>query len=301
MTAWPGISRPSPDHPAAVRRATRRSARSCCAGQKFRPGRGRFIDALRRPARPCCGKNGRSTARCRNSPVTVLPISAKNLRRRVFRLEARRSSSPSRRPVPRPFTAMCIAPAPTPHQGETRRDDRRAFRRLHSARNSPAPATWWTPAGSRATAGQRSRTRPHAPGRAQARYQLELDKALAKRDLAEINIARAQIAETDAEIDLSDQMIARARLAAPFDFVVVNGDLSQAVGKPVSRATPCSNWPRSTAIASPPWSPKTDIEGMTRPGQTRRTAAVRAAGRRLPDPHPEHRLGRPGRRGRQRI
>ncbi|MBC9882176.1 HlyD family efflux transporter periplasmic adaptor subunit [Bradyrhizobium sp. INPA01-394B] len=66
-------------------------------------------------------------------------------------------------------------------------------------------------------------------------YQLELDKALAKRDLAETNIARAQIEQADAEIDLSDQMIARAQLKAPFAAVVVSGDLSQSVGKPVSR------------------------------------------------------------------
>ena len=66
-------------------------------------------------------------------------------------------------------------------------------------------------------------------------YQLELDKALAKRDLAEINIARAQMNQADAEIDLSSQMIARAKLRSPFPAVVVNGDLSQSVGKPVSR------------------------------------------------------------------
>jgi hypothetical protein len=66
-------------------------------------------------------------------------------------------------------------------------------------------------------------------------YQLELDKALANRDLAAVNIARAQIEQADAEIDLSDQMIARAKLRAPFDAVVVGGDLSQSVGKPVSR------------------------------------------------------------------
>jgi multidrug resistance efflux pump len=64
---------------------------------------------------------------------------------------------------------------------------------------------------------------------------LELDKALAGRDLAAVNIARAQIEQTDAEIDLSNEMIARAKLRAPFDAVIVNGDLSQAVGKPVSR------------------------------------------------------------------
>jgi hypothetical protein len=66
-------------------------------------------------------------------------------------------------------------------------------------------------------------------------HQLELDQALAKRDLAEINIARAQIDQADAEIDLSDQMIARAKLRSPFAAVVVSGDLSQSVGKPVSR------------------------------------------------------------------
>ena len=66
-------------------------------------------------------------------------------------------------------------------------------------------------------------------------YQLELDKALANRDLAAINIARAQIEQTDAEIDLSDEMIARAKLRAPFNAVIVSGDLSQSVGKPVSR------------------------------------------------------------------
>ena len=66
-------------------------------------------------------------------------------------------------------------------------------------------------------------------------YQLELNKALANRDLAAINIARAQTEQVDAEISLSDQMIARAALRAPFDAVIVSGDLTQSVGKPVSR------------------------------------------------------------------
>ncbi len=66
-------------------------------------------------------------------------------------------------------------------------------------------------------------------------YQLELDKAFAKRDLAEVNISHAQIDQADAEIKLSDQMIARALVRAPFDAIVVSGDLAQSVGKPVSR------------------------------------------------------------------
>ena len=66
-------------------------------------------------------------------------------------------------------------------------------------------------------------------------YQFELDKALAKRDLAQINIAQAQIDQADADIELADQMLARAQVKVPFDSVVVSGDLSQSVGRPVSR------------------------------------------------------------------
>jgi hypothetical protein len=97
-------------------------------------------------------------------------------------------------------------------------------------------------------------------------YELELDKALAKRDLAEINIARAQIAQTEAEIDLAEKMLARARLTAPFEAVVVSGDLSQSVGKPVSRGdnlfeiAPLDRY-RVTAVVT-----EADI-GLARPGQ----------------------------------
>ena len=66
-------------------------------------------------------------------------------------------------------------------------------------------------------------------------YQFELDKALAKRDLAQINITQAQIEQADADIELADQMLARAQVKVPFDSVVVSGDLSQSVGRPVSR------------------------------------------------------------------
>jgi len=66
-------------------------------------------------------------------------------------------------------------------------------------------------------------------------YQFERDKALAKRDLAQINIAQAQIDQADADIELADQMLSRAQIKVPFDSVVVSGDLSQSVGRPVSR------------------------------------------------------------------
>lgn len=66
-------------------------------------------------------------------------------------------------------------------------------------------------------------------------YQLELDRALSKRELAQANIAKAQMEQADAEIDLANQMLARTRIKAPFAGIVVSGDLSQSVGKPVSR------------------------------------------------------------------
>jgi len=66
-------------------------------------------------------------------------------------------------------------------------------------------------------------------------YKLELDRALSRRDLAASGIARSQVEQKDAEIELSESMLERAQLRAPFDSVVVAGDLSQAVGRPVSR------------------------------------------------------------------
>jgi multidrug resistance efflux pump len=66
-------------------------------------------------------------------------------------------------------------------------------------------------------------------------YQLDHDRALARRELAQVNIAKAQMEQKDAEIELTDTMLGRTRIQAPFDAVVVSGDLSQQIGRPVSR------------------------------------------------------------------
>jgi multidrug resistance efflux pump len=66
-------------------------------------------------------------------------------------------------------------------------------------------------------------------------HELELDKALGEGNLAAVNIARAQIAEKDAEIELADAMLERAMMRAPFDGLVTAGDLSHSVGLPVGR------------------------------------------------------------------
>ena len=67
-------------------------------------------------------------------------------------------------------------------------------------------------------------------------HQSELDKALATGTRAEVNIDSAQIAEAVAEIALLDAQLARTKIVAPFDGLLINGDLSQSVGMPVQRA-----------------------------------------------------------------
>lgn len=66
-------------------------------------------------------------------------------------------------------------------------------------------------------------------------HQYEYDRALATRELANINIVKTQIEQADAQIKLIDEQIARTRLTAPFDGLVVSGDLSQRIGASVSR------------------------------------------------------------------
>lgn len=63
----------------------------------------------------------------------------------------------------------------------------------------------------------------------------EYDQALANRDRAGINIVKAQIQQADAQIALLDEQLKRTELMAPFDGVVVAGDLSQAIGSAVKR------------------------------------------------------------------
>jgi multidrug resistance efflux pump len=64
---------------------------------------------------------------------------------------------------------------------------------------------------------------------------LELDKALAAGQRAEVNINQAQMDEATAQIALLDEQIARTKIIAPFDGLILNGDLSQSVGAAVQR------------------------------------------------------------------
>jgi RND family efflux transporter MFP subunit len=60
-------------------------------------------------------------------------------------------------------------------------------------------------------------------------------KALAGLDRAEVAILNAKRAQAEAQLSLVEQQLARATLVAPFSGLIVKGDLSQALGSPVTR------------------------------------------------------------------
>ncbi len=63
----------------------------------------------------------------------------------------------------------------------------------------------------------------------------EYDRALAERERSEALIVQAQIEQAQAQVALLDAQLARIDLRAPFDGIVVTGDLSQSVGAAVKR------------------------------------------------------------------
>ncbi len=59
--------------------------------------------------------------------------------------------------------------------------------------------------------------------------------ALARNDRAQMVISQSKAAEAQAMLSLSDSQIERARITAPFDGIVIKGDLTQTLGAPVQR------------------------------------------------------------------
>ncbi len=68
-----------------------------------------------------------------------------------------------------------------------------------------------------------------------AQRQAEYDQALAQRERAQANIIESQINQINSQIALVDEQIARTRIIAPFDGIVVSGDLSQSIGTTLER------------------------------------------------------------------
>lgn len=67
---------------------------------------------------------------------------------------------------------------------------------------------------------------------------LELDKAIATRDRAQTAIREARIRQAEAQIKLIDSQLERVQLRAPFDGLVISGDLNQSIGASVSKGEP---------------------------------------------------------------
>ena len=68
-----------------------------------------------------------------------------------------------------------------------------------------------------------------------SQYSREYQEAVAGRGRAQANVLAAQIDQADAQIALIEDQLGRTRVAAPFDAIVVAGDLSQSLGVPVER------------------------------------------------------------------
>ena len=61
----------------------------------------------------------------------------------------------------------------------------------------------------------------------------KLREAIADRDLSATQVVGAQLSQSEAQLALVEQKLARTKITAPFDGVVVSGDLSQMIGSPV--------------------------------------------------------------------
>ena len=66
-------------------------------------------------------------------------------------------------------------------------------------------------------------------------HQLEYRKAMAKGDMGTAKALQEQVRQAEAQLDLLDKQLSRANIVAPFDGIVVTGDLSQSLGAPVER------------------------------------------------------------------
>jgi RND family efflux transporter MFP subunit len=69
----------------------------------------------------------------------------------------------------------------------------------------------------------------------QQQLQREYREAMAKRELVQVGILNAQLAQIKAKIKLKQEQLQRTIIESPFDGIVIEGDLSQSLGAPVDR------------------------------------------------------------------
>jgi multidrug resistance efflux pump len=66
-------------------------------------------------------------------------------------------------------------------------------------------------------------------------YRLEYHRAIAENQVAGAKIIQEQIEQAGVQISLLDEQISRATIRAPFDGLIIRGDLSQTIGIPLER------------------------------------------------------------------
>jgi RND family efflux transporter MFP subunit len=67
------------------------------------------------------------------------------------------------------------------------------------------------------------------------KLQREYRESLAKYDRAQISILNARIKQAEAQLELVNEQLSRLRIVAPFEGLIVEGELERAIGAPVSR------------------------------------------------------------------
>ena len=66
-------------------------------------------------------------------------------------------------------------------------------------------------------------------------FERQYREAMGRRERAQALIVSAQMAQADAQLALIEEQLERTVMAAPFDGLIVSGDLSQSLGSPVER------------------------------------------------------------------
>ena len=64
-------------------------------------------------------------------------------------------------------------------------------------------------------------------------YERKLREAMAAHEMSSFQILDAQLKQADAQVKLATEKVVRAKITAPYDGIVVSGDLSQMIGSPV--------------------------------------------------------------------
>jgi len=68
-----------------------------------------------------------------------------------------------------------------------------------------------------------------------AQYLKEYRDALGKFERSKVSVLKAQLRQVDAQLAMVDAQLSRIRINAPFDGIIVSGDLSQSIGSPSQR------------------------------------------------------------------